>query len=415
MSNPTKSTFRQQFRALLTNNPEISFKQALVQSGLATSISAAKKHPQYRIWQNKFNLERQSIKGSTAAPVEHTKPEKPEPTVEELVQIDLQSNNEGRKYRELKKKYDWVIKDNEEWQKRFEVALAIKEPVPILRIEPLAEGTKDEATAMVALSDWHFEERVDSHKINGLNEYNLDIARARWNKCIQNSLRLVAKERYTSNVNHLLLWLGGDFITGYIHDELKEGNYLSPIEAVRFAKQRIIEAIEFYAKHGNFEKMTIVCNDGNHGRNTPKLQVSTRAMNSLEWMMYNDIRQYFCNHSQITFHICDGIFNYVQVYDLTIRFLHGDIVKSHGGIGSLTIPLIKAIGRWDQSIHADYNVMGHYHQFWEATKKCMVNGSGIGYGAYAQSIGASPEPPLQGFRIIDRKRGFTTRLPIFCE
>jgi hypothetical protein len=410
MSAP-KSDFRQKFEDLLSVNPLMSFNEAVVQAGLADCWANAKVKPQFRNWQKKFAIEKQKVKD--AQPVKVA--EKPVPTIQELVQHDLLSKDEGRKYKELKKKYDWLLKDNEEWQKRFEVALAIKEPVSILNIDPLAEGSKDEATALVALSDWHFEERVDGFKINGLNEYNLEIAHRRWNRCIQNSMRLVAKERHTSNINHLLLWLGGDFITGYIHDELKEGNYLSPIQAVRFAKQRIIEAIDFYVQHGKFERITVVCNDGNHGRNTPKLQVSTRSYNSLEWMMYQDIKQYYKDSRQITFHICDGIFNYVHLYDLTIRFLHGDIVKYGGGIGGLTIPLIKAIGKWNQSIKADYNVMGHYHQLWEATRDCMVNGSGIGYGAYAQSIGASPEPPLQGFRIIDSKRGFTTRLPIFCE
>ncbi len=35
----------------------------------------------------------------------------------------------------------------------------------------------------------------------------------------------------------------------------------------------------------------------------------------------------------------------------------------------------------------------------------VTNGSLIGYNAYAQKIGASPEPPMQAFFLIDQERG----------
>ena len=53
----------------------------------------------------------------------------------------------------------------------------------------------------------------------------------------------------------------------YIHEELEESNYLSPTQATRFAKEKkIITAIKFYLQHGKFDKITVVCNYGNHGR-----------------------------------------------------------------------------------------------------------------------------------------------------
>jgi hypothetical protein len=109
------------------------------------------------------------------------------------------------------------------------------------------------------------------------------------------------------------------------------------------------------------------------------------------------------------------MYTYLNLYDRMLRFFHGDNIKFGGGIGGLTIPLIKALMRADQQTKAYYNFMGHYHQFWEATNNCMVNGSLIGYGAYAQRIGATPEQPQQGFRIIDKKRGMTAKFPIFCD
>jgi hypothetical protein len=49
------------------------------------------------------------------------------------------------------------------------------------------------------------------------------------------------------------------------------------------------------------------------------------------------------------------------------------------------------------------------------TKDSMLNGSLCGFDTYAQSIGCTKEPALQGYRLIDSKYGFTGFNPIICE
>jgi hypothetical protein len=336
-------------------------------------------------------------------------------TIADRINFDISKIQESAKYRELKDKYKYILAQYEESEKRFDALVNIKSDVGVHSINPSSASSVSEACPVIMLSDWHFEERVDADTINGLNEYNLDIAKIRWNKCIQNSLKLVQKERHTSEINDVIIWLGGDFITGYIHEELEESNYLSPTQATRFAKERIISALNFYNEYGKFNRITVVCNYGNHGRTNKKPRVSTGYKNSYEWMMYNDIADYFSTNSKFSFIIPNGLFAYVDLYDYSLRFWHGDTVSYGGGIGGLTVPLIKAITRYDQTIKADYNFMGHYHQLFQATKNCIVNGSGIGFNAYAQRIGASNEQALQGFVIIDKVHGMTIKTPIFCE
>lgn len=336
-------------------------------------------------------------------------------TIEERVSIDITKSHESAKVREYKDKYSYVLKKLEESEKRFDALIGVKEPVDVINIEPIVSQSKSEACPVIMLSDWHFEERIDPATINGLNEYTLDIAAHRWNKCIQNSGKLIHKERHSSDIKQVIIWLGGDFITGYIHEELEESNYLSPTQAVRFAKERIISALKFYEQHGRFDRIIVVCNYGNHGRTNKKPRVSTGYKNSYEWMMYKDIEDYFDGNKKFQFVVPNGLFAYVDIYGFMNRFWHGDTIQYGGGIGGLTVPLIKAIGRYNSTIKCDFNFMGHYHQLFEATKDCMVNGSGIGYSAYAQRIGASFERPQQGFKVIDQKHGYTTKLQIFCE
>lgn len=328
---------------------------------------------------------------------------------------DLTKRKESAKVKELEQKYKLLLSEWELSEYRFDTLLNIKEHSAIGIIEPINTSSRGEAIPIISLSDWHFEERVDADTINGMNEYNLDIANYRWNKCIQNSLKLVHKERQSSDIKQMCLWLGGDFITGYIHEELEENNYLSPTQATRFAKEKIITAIKFYLEHGKFNKITIPCNFGNHGRNTKKPRVSTGYKNSYEWMMFQDVRDYFDGDKRVEFHIPNGLFCYLNIMGRTCRFWHGDSIKYGGGIGGLTIPLIKAIHKYNEQTDAYFNFMGHYHQLWQATKDCIVNGSGIGFSPYAQRIGASPEDPMQSFALMDSKYGITAKMPIFCK
>jgi len=58
------------------------------------------------------------------------------------------------------------------------------------------------------LSDWHTEETVDPNTINGINEYDVNIAKERATKVFQNGLKLVdmmAVDEKIKDVNIMLL------------------------------------------------------------------------------------------------------------------------------------------------------------------------------------------------------------------
>lgn len=348
------------------------------------------------------------------------KPQEPpiELSSEEKIVNDKLLIRERSKSKEAETKYKILLEENTILEQRLEFLLNLRElhtEQPIL-IVPKESEKNNVATPIILLSDWHFEETVESNTINEINEYSLEIAQKRWFNCIQNSLWLVNNDRNHSHIDTLIVWLGGDFITGHIHKELVENNSLSPTHAARFAKRNIISGLKFYLDYGKFKRIVVVCNQGNHGRDTDRVRVSTNYKHSYEWAMYHDIADYFKEHNEtrIEFKISDGFFNYVEINGFVCRFFHGDLIKYQGGIGGLTIPLIKAIHRMNTQIKADYNFMGHFHNLFQATKDCIVNGSGIGYNAYAQFIGASPEPPMQSYNLIDSKRGLTIKAPIFC-
>jgi hypothetical protein len=291
----------------------------------------------------------------------------------------------------------------EDAEHQVEVALELtenaSEPLPI---KARLSKKKNEAVMVAMATDWHVEERVDPATINGLNEYNLEIAQFRAHNFFRN---LLWRLRYCqgngrNSIEKMILWIGGDIITGYIHEELQESNYLSPTEATLFAQDLFWSGIDLILKESGLKEIIVLCSYGNHGRTTIRRKHSTAAKNSFEWLMFHSMAQRYKGNKRIKFHIADGSHLYLDVFDKTIRFHHGDDVKYYGGVGGLSIPMRKAHDSWNASRHADITVVGHWHQLVNL-EYAIVNGSLIGYNAFAQSIKARYEPPQQGVFLLE--------------
>ena len=309
------------------------------------------------------------------------------------------------------KKYTSLLNYAESLEGQLKVALAIKGKVSPVVIPTPRRTTRGNATAIALASDWHVGEVVRPETVNYLNEYNPSVSEKRAKNFFKNYLKLVETQRHSVDIETGLIWLGGDIITGYIHEELVESNSMSPIEETLFAQDLIAGGIKFLLKEGEFKKLIIPCSFGNHGRTTPKKRISTGYANSYEWGMYHNLARYFENDPRVEFHISQSYFIYVNIYGYILRFHHGDNIGYSGGVGGITIPLNKFIARTNQQRVAYLDCIGHFHQL-QHTSQAVINGSLIGFGAYAQSLGASPETAQQAFLLVDSKRGKTISAPI---
>ena len=209
------------------------------------------------------------------------------------------------------------------------------------------------ASAIVVWNDWHVEELVDSKTVNGLNEYNLQLAEKRFLKSLEKTILLLESARTISKIDHLVLGLLGDHITGYIHEELVESNLLSPTDALLLCHDLIATGIKFLLKEAKVAGV--------------------------------------------------GYHNLLEVQGKLVRFHHGDAIKYGGGVGGLTIPTLKAIAQWDRAQRADLDIFGHYHQFL-FHKKFVCCNCMIGYNAYALKIKADHSDPSQTFIVMDKSR-----------
>jgi hypothetical protein len=299
-------------------------------------------------------------------------------------------------------------------EEQVDVALGLSDYSPDVEpILPLKSKRTSESAAVMVLSDWHVEERVEAKTCNDLNEFNLEIAEKRLRGMWRTSADLIDMFRSGTRINHLVVLLAGDHMTGYIHEELVENNELSPTETSLWLIDHITEGLDGLLKDRRIGKISVLCNVGNHGRTTQKPRVATGYKNSYEWQMYHVLRRiYREKSSRITFQIADGYHLWREVMGLNLRVHHGDAIRYQGGIGGISIPVNKAIHQWNQARKADLDVFGHWHQLLDG-RTWIANGSLIGFNAYAIKIKAAFERPSQQLFLIEKELGRTVTAPVY--
>lgn len=295
---------------------------------------------------------------------------------------------------------------------RFVSDLRARTPIEIPRLE-FGRGAR-EGVAVALLSDAHIEEVVRPEAVSGRNAYNLAISEARMQRFFAGFAWMIRYYREYWAVREALLWLGGDLLTGHIHDELIETNDCHPLEAILALRGRLRSGIRQLLEDDDLERVIIPCNVGNHGRTTSKRRVKTLTENSYEWLLYNVLADDFASDPRVTFEIPRSAHTYMVAKDWRLHFHHGDEVRYWGGVGGLNVPLGKRVPMWDTVKPADIHHIGHFHQFRDYGHT-VVNGSVIGYSEYAMAIGAAYEQPAQACYLLDAKRGKTLVTPLWVD
>lgn len=288
-------------------------------------------------------------------------------------------------------------------------------PTAVPRRGRVLSSDRREAAAFAVASDWHVEERVDPKVIQGLNEYNPQIAELRAARFFEGIEWLILEQRRTFTIRELYLFAIGDFITGYIHEELREGNFLSPIQAVLFWQDLFERGIRQLLARVPDLAIKIAFRIGNHGRTTHKTQIATAAANSFEFGAYAQLRRLFANEPRVQIQLDEGHHSIVEVYDYRVHLHHGDSVRYAGGIGGIDVPLNRAAVQWRNKYKCHLSIVGHFHDG-QMGETIIRNDSLIGYGAYSDWLpSAQPHSAWQAFGIIDRKRGKCKNITLWVD
>lgn len=267
------------------------------------------------------------------------------------------------------------------------------------------------------LSDLHWGEMVRREQVGGVNEYSLAIARRRMRQTIETTIQLAKILSPSMAYPGIVCPLGGDMVSGNIHDELAATNELNTMPTVLDIYKHLVAAITLLADH--FKFVFIPCVSGNHDRDTKKTWSKDRNHTSFGWLLYQFLAAHFAGDKRVTFYIPDNSDALYRVYDVRYLLTHGDQFRGGDGIigplGPITRGAQKKLAR-NQAVAQDFDVMafGHFHQRL-LSSKLRGNGSLKGYDEYAASSNFGFERPSQNFWITHPDHGITFDAPIYSD
>jgi len=263
-------------------------------------------------------------------------------------------------------------------------------------------------------SDWHWAEVVDPSQIGGVNEYDLTIAHARARRMIEVAIDLLKNHMINPNYPGIVFPLGGDMVTGNIHEELVATNEVDIMPTVLDLYGVLVWAITTLAD--NFGNVFVPCVSGNHGRNTHKIWAKNRNFTSFDWLIYCFLAKHFEHDKRVQFFIPNGPDALYKVYDHTYLLTHGDQFRGGDGMIGALGPIIrgdhKKRSRQTQIGESyDTMILGHWHQY-IMLERLIVNGSLKGYDEYAYNNNFGFEEPRQALWLTHPVHGITFTMPV---
>lgn len=277
-------------------------------------------------------------------------------------------------------------------------------------------------TPCVVWSDWHYGETVRKDEVGGVNEFNAGIAAQRVKRLVSTTIDITRNHMGRAKTVYpgCVIMLGGDMISGDIHEELTATNDRTPQQCVNDLTDLLGSAIETMAS--DFGKCFIPCVVGNHGRSTRKPRMKGRVFTSHEWNIYCNLERLFRKSKHVQFMIPEDTDAYFRVYGHRYLLTHGDSLGVRGGdgiigaIGPITRGSIK-VGHSEAQIGRDIDtiVMAHWHQLlW--LPGAIVNNSLKGYDEFARlALRAPYSRPSQALWFTHPEHGITARWEVFLE
>lgn len=274
--------------------------------------------------------------------------------------------------------------------------------------------TGHRGTVTLLLSDLHLDEVVNPSEMQGVNAYNRAIAELRLKATFEKAVSTARDHLAGIAYDGCVLLLGGDLISGWIHEELTETNEATVPATVVYWLDPLAAGIGMLADE--FGKVHVAGVVGNHGRVTKKPRAKLRAQDNIDWLIYRMLERDFRGDGRITWQIPDSSDCMVPIYDTRFLLTHGDQFRGGSGIAGALSPLmlghhrkIKRQMAVDQPF--DLMVCGHWHQYWHG-KGLIVNGSLKGLDEYAFQGNFEFEPPQQAMWVTTPERGVTFSWPI---
>jgi hypothetical protein len=278
--------------------------------------------------------------------------------------------------------------------------------------------TAGHGTPVLFLSDIHAGEVVNLAEMGGRNEFNWRIMERRFDTVFQTTVELMFRHLSSPSYTGIVVVLGGDMVTGDIHEELTQTNDKPLLECTFDLSALLVGHFRKLADH--FGNVYLVGVPGNHGRMTKKPQAKGYVATNADYHTYRQIQRMLQDDERFTFNfpLCPDVSFSVEGR----RFLltHGDQFKGGDGMIGPVGPIMR--GRYKKAARSgsmgpgqddvfDTMMCGHVHTN-IMLPSLIVNGSLKGYDEYAAKGNFTFEYPSQTLFMVHPRHGITWYIPV---
>lgn len=283
-----------------------------------------------------------------------------------------------------------------------------REPVVAKRyiprpVDPRVRG------GIIDIGDTHYGEVVQRRNTGGLFEYNAEIAERRLDYTLDEAIE-IAKEHKLAGVTVIL---GGDLVSGAIHDDLNRHNEMMVAEqTVSFAE----------VMYGGLEKLLsaklkvdVVSVSGNHGRTMYKEKgyFKNKQQENYDWIVAKMLEAHGKKQKGLNFEIPDTVWALIEVAGRRFLTMHGDTNKQQNSMGISFYAVEKEMRRLktmivDGTMQPHQDVISHHRhqQFAVPIGDTMFynNGALKGPDEYGMMGLRPPEQAQQQMLIVEEGR-----------
>lgn len=349
---------------------------------------------------------------------------KKQPDIDALVEEATDRGRLRRENSELREQVRTYEEELAKVRRRLDLAEQIEaaKPAPPRWTRRTSKGGNP-ATPVLLITDTHFDEVVRPEEVLGLNRYDRRIAGQRLERAFTGAAK-VAKD-YISGFDYdgIVLALGGDIVSGEIHEELRRTNEATTVETLVHWLEPMVAGVRLLAEE--FGRVHVVGVVGNHGRRDRKPVAKMRAKDNYDWLLYQLMAREFSSAKEVSFQVPEAADAIVPVYDTRMLLTHGDQFRGGSGISSAMSPLLLgehrktkkhvAASRYGgEDVGFDLLVMGHWHSRY-ILPRLIVGGTLKGYDEYAMVSNFEFAPPSQEMFLVAPQRGVILNTPIFVQ
>lgn len=344
--------------------------------------------------------------------------EESEPAVKAARERVTVADEMARLRRELKQAHRDAADDALVRESIFGLSAKPLDPPDWLVAPPTGKGGPGVPVAL--WSDWHWGEVVRAEEVGGRNAFSAEVARDRVRKLVERTVALCFDHMVRPAYPGVVVALGGDMITGTIHDELAETNDLRTAPAILDVANVLAWALGRMAEA--FGRVFVPCVVGNHGRMTLKPRAKGRVHTSFEWLVYSQLERHFQGDDRLRFVIPGEADAHFRVFDHRFMLTHGDCLGVKGGdgiigaLGPISRGRIKTRDS-EAQIGRDFDTLliGHWHSYLPLPG-LIVNGSLKGYDEYARLyLRAKYQRAIQALFFVHPEHGVTSHWPVFVD